>query len=1015
MSRPYIFADSGKLLARVIHAVQRGEHVTFLFGSALTAPGSRPEELGVPDAATLIEKVVENFQSTEEQESLDRLLEQSDHASRYQETMKFVIDCRGQDVLNELIQSSVLKARIKPAIPNQNFEQLELDTEGWYLRAAVEAAGQLIIENPSIFSSPILTTNFDPLLEVSLRKAGANVASIFLPADGQFTNVLAPGTPMIVHLHGFWRGSDTLHTPNQLTRNRPQLKGSLRSLLRETTLVVMGYGGWSDVFTRTLVDVISEQTEQLNVLWTFYSDNDDDIVNRNDMILSQFEALAGQRVVFYKGVDCHVFLPTLREKLRKHEKKTQNVDSVIKLQDEFIPTAFDLSVGGDHPPQAAFWVGREEELRIMLSTQSKVIAITGLGGNGKSTLAAKYLELKQSAEEITVSYWADCREQSNTLHTQLVRMVERVSQGKIKGQQLQDSNPQGIIDTLLDLLEDTKAILVFDNIDQYVDVEQCKAVATMDILFEEALKRKHSAQFLFTTRPKLDYLHSDFLQVQLNGLTIDETRRLFDICGVRLEATKAIELITEIHTLTSGHSLMMNLIATQVAKNKVNLDELILKLREGVEAGIENPLFTEIWTSLNSKQQIILRYLAEQIHPDPEQRIASYLGNALNYNQFSRAIKTLKALNLVVIKSPGNDLPDTLELHPLVRDFIRRRFPKEERAPYIDAIIHFYNGMIGKFRTVILSAPYSVLENWTGKVELCLIRGHYEEALEALSEVRLSLHKNGYPEEFIRLAVEVLDRLTPAKNENLQQQLDKIYEDLIETLAQLGRFEEADLWLSRFEKTLIGKTARYVLFCNARAYRYWYESNFSSAIEWAQRGVDLKTSGNIDTKYDCAHTLALAQRDSRDAIAGAAALKYFLQGEKLETILKPSEFDKRRGGPFYGNIGRCLQFAGDLDSALICIKQSAKILESTNDGDVLLNLGYAAFWIGEIFEAKQEHEIAYIAFRRAISKWKISSPPRARSAIDAANRVREKIPLSTVVPMNDWECDRAFLGWLHKC
>jgi tetratricopeptide (TPR) repeat protein len=425
-------------------------------------------------------------------------------------------------------------------------------------------------------------------------------------------------------------------------------------------------------------------------------------------------------------------------------------------------------------------------------------------------------------------------------------------------------------------------------------------------------------------------------------------------------------------------------------------------------------LFPEIWASLNPKQQTILRYLAEQINPDPEQRIASYLGNELNYNQFSKAIKTLKALNLVVIKSPGNNLPDTLELHPLVRDFICRRFPKEERARYIDAIIHFYNGMIGKFRAVILNAPYSVLENWTGKVELCLRREHYEEALEALSEVRLSLHKNGYPEEFIRLAIEVLNHLKPAQNEEWQKQHDEIYADLIQTLAQLGRFDDADSWLTRFEKTIIGKTARYILLCHVRAYRYWYESNFQSAIEWANRGIDLKTNSNVDTKYDCAHILALAQRDSRNPIAGAAALKYFLQGEKIETVLTPSNFEPRRGGLFYGNIGRCLQFAGNLDGALICIKQSCKALEKTNDSDILLNLGYAAFWIGEILEVKQEHETAFIAFRRAIAKWKIPSPPRARNATEAANRVREKIPLTTVVPMNDWECDRAFLEWLYK-
>ncbi len=369
MAGSHVFADSGKLLARVAHAVQRGEPVTFLFGSALTAPGSRLEELGVPNAYTLIENVVESFRGTEEIDSLESALKLSDQSSRYQEAMKFVIDCRGQDALNKLIQNAVLKARTQPAKHDQSLEQIELDTQGWYLRAAVEAVGRLVVEHPKTFYAPILTSNFDPLLEVSLRKAGANAASIFLPADGQFNNVIVPGTPRVVHFHGYWRGGDTLHTPNQLTRNRPQLKGSLRSLLRETTLVVMGYGGWSDVFTRTLIDVISEQTEQLNVLWTFYSDSDEDIINRNQKILTQFEALAGQRVVFYKGVDCHVFLPTLREKLRFGDTKPKTTIPIIESKATFVPTIFDLSTGGDHPPQAALWVGaRRRTSHLALNT-----------------------------------------------------------------------------------------------------------------------------------------------------------------------------------------------------------------------------------------------------------------------------------------------------------------------------------------------------------------------------------------------------------------------------------------------------------------------------------------------------------------------------------------------------------------------------------------------------------------------------------------------------------------------
>lgn len=1003
MAQHHSFADAGRLLTRVLHAAHTGDTVTFLFGSALTAPGTQPNELGVSDANQLIEDVISSFRGTPDFEALESTLTQSPPSHRYQAAMQFVIDCRGQDALNALIREAVLRARVPNSLTDHDPEALEQDIAGWYLRPAVKAVGELVTHHPRVFSQPILTSNFDPLLEISLRKSGASAASIFLPADGQFANVFVPGTTKVVHFHGYWRGSDTLHTPAQLTRNRPQLKGALRSLMRDTTLVVMGYGGWADVFSRTLVEVISEQTEPLNVLWTFYSDSEEDIVTRNETLLNQLEPLAGQRVVFYRGVDCHVLLPTLRDRLAEHSSPLSEMPPrTTSGADTHRPG---LGSAGDQPPQSSLWVGREEELRRMLSSQWRVMAITGLGGTGKSTLAAKYLEVKRGAEDV-VWYWADCREQRHTVHTQLVRMVEGLSKGRVSAKDLQDSTASDVIEVLLDTVGQHKTVLVFDNIDQYVDLEQRKLVGAMGALVDRVAAAEQPIQIIVTTRPTLEFAAVAFLELALGGLSAQDTRRLFEIAGVVLEPAQISETIAEVHALTRGHALTLNLIATQVAKNKVDLNGLILKLKQGAGAGIEHPVFREIWISLNPKQQTVLRYLAELLHPEPEQRIASYLGNVLNYNQFSKAVKTLRALSLVVIKPLGEGSPDALELHPLVRDFIRRSFPAEQQAPYIDSIIHFCDRMIGRFRGTIESIPYSALENWTAKVELCLRRGFDSEALDALVEVAGPLQKSGYPEEFVRLAAGALTDLRVDDNDEVRAKVDAAMGQLIRTLAYLDRYQEADAWLARFESSVTAKTARYVLLCDIRGYRAWCEGDYHSAVGWARKGADLKSSAGLDTKFDCGHTLALAQRDSGDV---STALTYFLFGEKLELVTAAGEPDATKGGQFYGNVGRCLQLDGRLDEALVCIKKSAKLLETAGDGQVLMNLGWAALWIGEILEAKGRWEKAYIAYRRAAAKWKVSSPHRSRQASDAADRVREKVPLNVVLPTEDWECDRGFI------
>ncbi|EDY22345.1 hypothetical protein CfE428DRAFT_0470 [Chthoniobacter flavus Ellin428] len=1003
------FAETGRLQSRVVHAVNRGEKITFLFGSALTAPGTGADELCVPDANAMVQEVVKMFDGTDENDALRTLLNSTDITQRYQEAMRFVIDCRGQDALNNIIQNAVLKARTASEPHPLDFDRLESDPKGWFLRPAVRAVGQIVHDHPHVFSEPLLTSNFDPLLEVSIRAAGGNAMTIVLPSDGQFTNVLAPDTSKVVHFHGYWHGSDTLHTPAQLTRNRPQLKGCLRNLLRETTLVVMAYGGWSDVFTRTLVEVISEQTEPLNVLWTFYSDNEEDIAKRNPRLLAAFEPLAGQRVLFYKGVDCHIFLPHLREKLVSPTPKIVKVEYLSKS--EVLPPSIVVSGGSDIPPQASAWVGRETELRIMLSSNAKVIAISGFGGNGKSTLAAKYLEMRMTAGEIAHWYWADCKEQSNTLHTQLVRMVERVSRGAVRGSQLATADSEAVVDLLLVLLAEERAILVFDNIDKYVDVEERKALGTMQILFQRAMSQPHLGQFLITGRPSLDYTHTSFLQIPLSGLSIEETRRLFEMCGVIFDPISAEEKISEVHALTSGHPLALNLIANQIGKGRADFDELIIKLKKGIEAGIENPVLPNIWDTLNEKQKTVLRYLAELIHPEPEQRVASYLGTAIKYNQFSKAIRALKALHMVVVKTPGGGLADTIELHPLVRDFIRHRFEEKERTPFISSLISFCDRMIGKFRSEISSAPYSVLENWTAKVELCLRTKRYEEALMALFEVKAYLLLNGYPEEFLRLALELVSQFEIDAEDKNRANLDQVFDDLVRVLSELGRFREADLMLSKFEKSIAGKDARFILLCNIRGYSLWLRKDFEAAKQWATKGVELKASVGLDTNYDCSHTLALARRDSGEY---EAALKYFLFGQNLEDILNAENYKPTIAGHYYGNIGRCLQFLSRLDEAITCLRFSARALEEQSNSMSLMNEGWAAFWIGEVLEKRGDLEVAYAAFRRAAAKWKPVSPSRHREAAHAADRVREMLPLEVVAPADDWECKRIFLEWVRS-
>jgi hypothetical protein len=127
----------------------------------------------------------------------------------------------------------------------------------------------------------------------------------------------------------------------------------------------MGYGGWDDVVTQALMEVVLDDRSSPDILWTFKAKSPH---------LS--EPLAGRlvpgidrgRVTFYNNVDCNELLPLLAKYWI--ENPPANVDTVskrsISLQpgDEVAknpPTPINFSRGEqDHPPKTEFYVGRVE-------------------------------------------------------------------------------------------------------------------------------------------------------------------------------------------------------------------------------------------------------------------------------------------------------------------------------------------------------------------------------------------------------------------------------------------------------------------------------------------------------------------------------------------------------------------------------------------------------------------------------------------------------------------------------
>ena len=237
------YYDAAALQERLTNGIKRGnQRAVFLVGSALTAP-LEPSSPGVPGVDEVIQIIKKEFEGTAQAFELDKALEEQEN--RYQAAFTFLLGRRGQQAANEVIKRAVWKAR-KPIITSgtqtvfyptsetsdEACRSLDSDYEGWVLTPGLAALGQLLADYPDRFGRSVLTTNFDPLLEVAVGRSGGYYFRTVLHRDGNLGQTGGPGSH-VIHLHGYWYGSDTLHTPRQLNQPRPRLKASLASLIKD--------------------------------------------------------------------------------------------------------------------------------------------------------------------------------------------------------------------------------------------------------------------------------------------------------------------------------------------------------------------------------------------------------------------------------------------------------------------------------------------------------------------------------------------------------------------------------------------------------------------------------------------------------------------------------------------------------------------------------------------------------------------------------------------------------------
>ena len=846
-------------------------------------------------------------------------------------------------------------------------------------------------------SKRFITTNFDKLIEQN-----TNIKLVITQDSSYNLSKVDTNDNYIIKIHGDLDRLDSCiifeDQYKDLYENDKLATFQLKKLISQYNFLFIGFS-FNDPYVNELFQLISNLMDGFGPKHFMVTTNDNKINNIHNIKLDNYSQLKDLIKVLEK-------VKFDNEKLKK-----QTVNSQINdITDEDILVEEN---GSDIAPRVYNWVGRTKELGLLKSDAFKVFFITGIGGEGKSALASHYLEQESNYH---LTDWRDFKEEEHKFHYKIYSMIQKVCPS-INQNKLVGLSDEQLITLFFKKLGKQKAVFVLDNIDSYIDLENFEPVRSIKKLFDSAIFYEHNSKFIFTCRPFIRYAGLDFHQLKLTGLNEDDTVEYFINEKPSISKEKIIKYAKKSFELTKGHALWLSLIIAHARRGEDTLNEFLHKIENG-DAISENDsaimskrMLNNIWSSLIERDKLVLRTMAESIVSETAEEYSKMVATELNYNKFQKALKNLQSLNLIIEKR-GTDF---IELHPLVKEFIRTYYPSTERNKFITMIIQYYDQYVVVLKKrMSYKLSYEDFLNFTNKAELYINASKHQEALNTLIEVMESMVGAGYNEEFLRVVKLFFNSITWTKKKvdefsNFSMLLTRAITNFID----YGDETYAKELIKKYESIIENKSEEYIKLCSVKTYAYWLLKEYDRAIEISEEALYMMERGELADNFNVKHHYALALRDTKIAENIEKAMKYFLLTNELSKIINPEYLPTKDNGTTYGNVGKCLQLQDKLDDALICYYKSFYFIHTYDNYQRLINLGYASFWIAEILMEKNKEQ-SYYFFKFAQESWSKSSNVLLNQNQDKLKILTENSTSKSINSQDYWKIEKYCIEFIES-
>lgn len=616
---------------------------------------------------------------------------------------------------------------------------------------------------------------------------------------------------------------------------------------------------------------------------------------------------------------------------------------IIKKQEE-VTECMEL----DPIPVINCWSGRTEELDLLSRDNTNVITISGVGGQGKTALAAKFVrETPETIEKFNKKLWVDCRELPNTMHIKLLHLLESMTCGAETAVAYKDEQLSDTIKRFFKHISEERVLIVFDNVDAYVNLESEELVGELNDFIEIALTQQNKSLLILTCRTPIYDSRANFRTIKLDGLKEPEGIKYLQNRCVKTNNEDDINACKQIIRITKGHPWWLGLIAGQLVSGGVSPKEYLDENKEGIlarDSQVEK-FFGAIWEKFNNNNgkiaQNIIRYLAETTRPLTVEDLSILIGE--NYNKTSKSVKTLTNLNLLITHAENKTQSKYFQVHPLVREFIHKNYDQTIQKPFVDKLVELIIGT-RLYKIIFVNNPTKI--EWTNgqynsrdvidSIETCLTSRNNKDALIILSSTCDYIVDDGYHAEFLSLSERILDNIDWKKEEmgtsKKRAAFVSKYLDLLSL--QDKTIVKVEFYLKNYENVCEKNTIPYSGYLGTKANILWrcekYHDAWKAYCDYEEINVKTKEEWIF---VDMKNLKGMILRD-----LGRIE-------EALDVFRITTESSAK-----YGNIARCYQLQKKYDLALdnlkICLR---KLIDKKNLYTNLVNFGYAFLWIAEIY------------------------------------------------------------------